>query len=141
MNQLSKFSPNLAEHTQPLRELLGKDRTWVWEDAQKLAFERVKKMLMASPVLALFDPNLETTLSVDASSYGLGAVLLQKQASGNLQPVAFISRSIYDSDGEKVCSDKKGSVSFHVGMRTSVRLPCGTQVSHTDGPQATRLAV
>ena len=94
VNQLSKFSPNLAEHTQPLRELLGKDRTWVWEDAQKLAFERVKKMLVASPVLALFDPNLETTLSVDASSYGLGAVLLQKQASGNLQPVAFISRSM-----------------------------------------------
>ena len=139
VNQLSKFSPNLAEHTQPLRELLGKDRTWVWEDAQKLAIERVKKMLVANPVLALFDPNLETTLSADASSYGLGAVLLQKQASGNLQPVAFIS--IYDSDGEKVCPDRKGSVSFHVGMRTSVRLHRGTQVSHTDGPQATRPAV
>ena len=42
VNQLSKFSPNLADHTQPLRELLGKDRAWVWEDAQKQAFEKVK---------------------------------------------------------------------------------------------------
>lgn len=94
VNQLSKFSPNLADHTQPLRELLGKDRTWVWEDAQRQAFEKVKQMLVASPVLALFDPNLETILSADASSYGLGAVLLQKQVAGQLLPVAYISRSM-----------------------------------------------
>ena len=94
VNQLSKFSPNLADHTQPLRELLLKDRTWAWEDAQQQAFQRVKQMLVASPVLALFDPNLETIISADASSYGLGAVLLQKQATGHLQPVAYISRSM-----------------------------------------------
>ena len=51
-------------------------------------------MLVASPILALFDLNLETTLSADASSYGLGAVLLQKQVTGQLQPVAYISRSM-----------------------------------------------
>lgn len=94
INQLSKFSPNLADHTQPIRELLGKDRLWVWEDAQQRAFEKVKQALVASPVLSLFNPNLETILSADASSYGLGAVLLQKQTSGDLQPVAFISRSM-----------------------------------------------
>ena len=95
VKQLGTFSPNLAEHTQLLRELLGKDKTWVWEDThEKLAFEKVTKMLVASPVFALFDLNLETTLSADASSYGLGAVLLQNQASGNLQPVAYISISM-----------------------------------------------
>ena len=30
-----KFSPNLADQTQPLRELLVKDRAWVWGDQQK----------------------------------------------------------------------------------------------------------
>ena len=94
VNQLSKFSPNLADHTHPLRELLGKDRTWVWEDAQQQAFETVKQMLVASPVLALFDANLETILSADASSYGFGAVLLQKQVTGHLLQVAYISRSM-----------------------------------------------
>jgi hypothetical protein len=54
----------------------------------------VKQILVASPVLALFDPNLETILSADASSYGLGAVLLQKQVTGQLLPVAYISRSM-----------------------------------------------
>ena len=36
-------------------------------------------------------PNLETA---DASCCGLGAVLLQRQSTGNLQPVAYISRSM-----------------------------------------------
>jgi len=30
VNQLGKFTPNLAQLTQPLRELLGKNTTWVW---------------------------------------------------------------------------------------------------------------
>lgn len=94
VNQLSKFSPNLAETTQPMRELLVKERAWVWGQPQQSSFEKVKETLTASPVLALFDPNKETVLSADASSHGLGAVLLQRQPSGELQPVAYISRAM-----------------------------------------------
>ena len=94
VNQLSKFSPNLSDMTQPLRELLVKDKVWVWDEAQRQTFSRVKNNLTASPILAHFDPNRETVLSADASSYGLGAVLLQKQTTGELQPVAYISRAM-----------------------------------------------
>ena len=62
--------------------------------SQKQAFSSVKDALTESPALALFDPNLETTVSADASSYGLGAVLLQKQANGERRPVAYVSRSM-----------------------------------------------
>ena len=34
-NQLGKFSPNLAELSQPLRELLKKDRAWFWGPTAK----------------------------------------------------------------------------------------------------------
>ena len=54
----------------------------MWGQSQKQAFSLVKDALTESPALALFDPNLETTVSADASSYGLSAVMLQKQANG-----------------------------------------------------------
>ena len=91
---MSKFSPNLVEETQPLGELLIKDNEWVWGEPQQKSFDRIKELLTNAPVLALFDPNLETVLSADASSFGLGTVLLQKQPSGELKQVAFISRSM-----------------------------------------------
>ena len=54
---------------------------------------QVKDILITSPVLALFDPSLETIVSADASSFGLGAVLMQRQMSGEQKPVAYILRS------------------------------------------------
>ena len=91
-NQLGKFVPHMAEVTAPLRALLTKGSTWVWEDSQNTSFQQVKKMLTTCPILAPFDLNLETVVSADASSYSLGAVLLQKQKGGELKPVAYISR-------------------------------------------------
>ena len=91
VNQLSKFSPNLAEETHPLRDLLVKDKAWTLDHPQQRTFDRIKQMLTKAHVLAHINLNQETILSVDASSFGLGAVLLQRQQSGDLQPVAYIS--------------------------------------------------
>ena len=38
--------------------------------------------------------NRQTTLSSDASSYGLGAVLIQKQDNDKWHPVAYASRAM-----------------------------------------------
>ena len=89
-----QFAPNLADNTKPLRDLLVKGNQWVWGEPQQKAFSQIKEMLTTSPVLALFDPSFETTVSADALSYGLGAVLLQRQPEGELKPVAYVSRSM-----------------------------------------------
>ena len=91
---MSKFAPNLADVTKPLRDLLVKDNQWVWGELQQKAFNQIKQMLTTSPVLALFDPRFETVVSADACSFGFGAVLLQRQPAGDLKPVAYISRSV-----------------------------------------------
>ena len=93
INQLSKFSPHLTDKTQPLRMLLSSKSHWVWGKEQDLAFEKLKDSLTSSEALSMYDPNLDTVVSADASAYGLGAVLRQKQPNGDLRPVSYISRS------------------------------------------------
>ena len=97
VNQLGKFTPNLAQLTQPLRELLSKSTAWVWDSAQSRAFDQVKEELSKPTTLALYDPNAPTRVSADTSSHGLGAVLLQ-QFDGAWKPVSFASRSMSETE-------------------------------------------
>uniref|UniRef100_A0A671M6W2 Reverse transcriptase/retrotransposon-derived protein RNase H-like domain-containing protein n=1 Tax=Sinocyclocheilus anshuiensis TaxID=1608454 RepID=A0A671M6W2_9TELE len=97
VNQLGKFIPCLAEKDGPLREFLSKRFHWGWGKAQQEAFSELKWELSSTPVLALYNPNKELKLSADASSYGLGAVLLQKEEE-LWKPVAYASRSLMPTE-------------------------------------------
>lgn len=93
-NQLGKFLPNLAERTKPLRDLLKKENQWLWGEEQSRAFSEIKQELSSMSFLAHYSPKSETMVSADASSYGLGAVIRQKQENGEWRPVAYASRSM-----------------------------------------------
>ena len=72
INQFGKFSCNLAQITEPLRELLQQRNSWVWGQVQEESFARVKAEIAKPTVLALFDVNADVKVSADASSFGLG---------------------------------------------------------------------
>ena len=97
VQQLGKFIPNLSELTQPLRELLSAKRSWTWSSHQEEAFNKIKQELTNPTTLALYNPTAPTKVSTDASSFGLGAVLLQ-QHEHNWKPVAFASRVMRDTE-------------------------------------------
>ena len=97
INYLGRFVKNLATILQPMNALLRRDSVWRWDVSQQQAFEKAKEVITSSPVLSFFDPNKPTVLSVDASSYGLGACLLQSH-SNELRPIAFASRSLSEAE-------------------------------------------
>ena len=96
INQFGKFLCNLAQITEPLCELLQQRNSWMWGQAQEESFAHVKAEIAKPTVLALFDVNADVKVSADASSFGLGAALLQKTSS-SWQPVAFASRVMSDT--------------------------------------------
>ena len=97
VNQLGKFSHCLAELSQPLRELLTTKRSWVWGPDQVRSFSEVKAELSQPTVLALYNPKSNIKVSADASSFGLGAVLLQ-QSENTWKPVAYASRAMTETE-------------------------------------------
>ena len=102
-----KFCPNLAEKTKPLRDLLKKENAWVWGPAQQKAFQQLKADMASEKVLALYDQEKDTMVSSDASSFGLDAVLMQKQPSGEMRPLAYASRSMTETECRYAQIDKE----------------------------------
>ena len=52
VNQLAKFTPNLAEWTQLLRKLLSKKKAYVWSPDQEEASKKIKEKITKPTVLA-----------------------------------------------------------------------------------------
>ena len=92
-----KFSPNLANITQLLQALLQKNSVWHWDKPQEDSFSHLKLELTRSVILTHYDTLVEAKVSADASFFGLGAVLLQKD-SDIWKPVAYASRSLSDTE-------------------------------------------
>ena len=108
VNYYGKFLPNLANTLAPLYSLLQKDKKWSWGDKQQAAFVKAKEQLSSDKLLVHFDTNKELLLSVDASPYGIGAVLSHQMPDGTEQPIAFASRSLSKAELKYAHLDKEG---------------------------------
>ncbi|KAH0816944.1 hypothetical protein GEV33_005847 [Tenebrio molitor] len=93
-NYVFKFISNVADKTQLLRELLQKDRQFMWTVNHQREFDKLKNEIVSPKVLAKFDVNKKSRVSADASSFGIGAVLEQLQEDDNWKPVYFCSKSL-----------------------------------------------
>lgn len=72
------FCHNFSSIVAPLTDLLRKKVKYLWSRICQQAFEQVKKLLCAVPILAALCPVQPFQLHVDACHEGAGAVLVQQ---------------------------------------------------------------
>jgi hypothetical protein len=73
-----RFIPNFSNISKPITELLKKGTIYVWSKECDEAFQTLKKLLTTSLVLAQPDIVKPFNIYCDASSTGLGCVLMQE---------------------------------------------------------------
>jgi hypothetical protein len=72
------FILNFSKTAKPITDILKKDEKFVWNIVRDEAFQTLKKLLTTSPVLAQLDITKTFDVYYDASSTGLGCVLMQE---------------------------------------------------------------
>ena len=111
-----KFIPNLAAMLHPMNDLLQKNVKWRWSSECEQAFQKAKKSLTSSTVLAHYDPQLPLRMAADASAYGVGAVISHVYPNGVERPIAYASRTLTAAERNYAQIEKEAlSLSFGVG--------------------------
>ena len=87
--------------------LTQKDEKWWWEEVQQKAFDELKQVFTTKPVLAVSNLDKEFRVEADASNYATGGVLLIKCSDKKWRPVAFISKSLSDTERNYEIHDKE----------------------------------
>ena len=93
VNYLNRFSPCLAELSEPLRQICRQNMEFELTESVHVAFSLTKEEISKNVTLPYFNPNCSTTLQTNASKRGLGAVFLQ-----NSKLVMFASRALTGSE-------------------------------------------
>ena len=95
---MTNFIPKLSTLAHPLYQLLGNKPFASWTPACKQVFRGVKHALTSESVLAHYSPTLPVELFVDASPYGVGAVIMHVYPNGIRRPLAFASRTLNEHE-------------------------------------------
>jgi len=107
LNFHAKFLPNISTTLHPLYELLG-NKEWKWTSECDTCFEKAKDSLLSAPLLVHYNPKQPLYLAVDASPYGLGAVILHR-LRGDFKPIAYASRTLNKHEKGYSQIDKEGA--------------------------------
>ena len=87
--------------------MVKKDQKWNWTEKQEEAFKRLKKRFTKEPVLAALDLNKKMRMEVDALDYVMGGVLSMECEDRLWRPVAFLSKSLNETERNYEIYDKE----------------------------------
>jgi len=87
--------------------MVKKDKKWEWTERQENVFKELKEQFTKEPVLAAPDLDKKMRMEVDASDYATEEVLLMKCEDGLWRPVAFLSKSLNETERNYKIYDKE----------------------------------
>jgi transposase InsO family protein len=96
INYMRDAIPNMSTFVQPLQAMVSqykKGTPLKWTPALEQRFEEVKAALGDCQTLFWMDETLPVFLHTDASDYGCGGYLFQKDETGKEFPIQFLSKS------------------------------------------------
>jgi len=117
-----RFLPGLATLVEPLHRLLDKGQSWKWTPECDHAFRCAKALLSSESVLVHFHPEWPLVLLVDASQFGLGAMLAHRMSDGSERPTAYASRTLSAAERRYAQLDREalavafGTRKFHLHL-------------------------
>jgi len=106
-NYYRRFIKDFTRVARPMNVLTRKDEKWQWGNEQQKTFDELKKVFTSKPVLAVLDLDKEFRVEADTSNYATGGVLLMKCSDEKWRPVAFISKSLSDTERNYEIHDKE----------------------------------
>ena len=113
---------------------MKKGTKWEWNDQDESSFQKVKDELCECTVMSFYDPHMHTTIVVDGSPFGLGAVLTQYG-----KPIAYVSRSLtaieqrYSQIEREALAIVFGCEHFHMYL-IGCKFKMGTQTTSQSHP-------
>jgi len=106
-NYYRRFIKNFAQIARPINMLTRKDVKWQWEEEQQKVFDKLKRVFTTKPVLVAPDLDKEFSIEANASNYATGGILSMKGSDELWRPVAFISKSLSDTERNYEIHDKE----------------------------------
>ena len=93
-----RFIFDFAHVSEPLVKLTRMNVRFNWGEDAKEAFQLLKAKLLSPPILGHPDLNKPFIVHTDSSSFAMGAVLSQKEESGQEKVLAYMSRKLKDAE-------------------------------------------
>jgi len=106
VNFYQRFIEGYSTVAKPLTELTGK-LEWKWEQRQADAFNNIRSCVSSAPILAMPNDDGKYRVEADSSDYATGAILSQEQAHGKWKPVAFLSKTLSETERNYQIYDKE----------------------------------
>ena len=106
-NYYHQFIEGFTSVARLLHDMVKKDKKWEWTEKQKKVFKKLKKRFTEEPVLAAPDLDKKMRMEVDVSDYVIGGVLSMDCGDELWRPVAFLSKSLNETERNYKIHDKE----------------------------------